>query len=79
MTSLDISKFKTVGEFHDAIRASEYTAPLALYQGLDSLMKAKSISFQDAYKFLADNKKIIIAGGKYFYDLSSSELWEKEG
>lgn len=75
--SLDISKYKTVGEFHDAIRASEYSAPSSLYQGLCSLVEAKKLTFQEAFKFLLDNKKIILAGKTYIYDLSASKLWEE--
>ncbi|MBU2028869.1 hypothetical protein KJ761_03185 [Patescibacteria group bacterium] len=74
---LDISKYKTTGEFHDAIRASEYSAPLILCGGLDTLMKAKGLTFQEAFKLLLDNKKIILAGKTYIYDLSASKLWEE--
>lgn len=74
---LDISKLNTIGEFHDAIVASEYTAPTTLYHGLSQLMKANNLTFQEAFRFLLDNKKIIIAGNKYIYDLSASKLWEK--
>lgn len=76
---LDVSKIKTVGEFHDAIRASQYyTASPDLYRGLKSLMKAKSITFPEAYQFLVDNKKIFLADNWYVYDLSANKLWEKE-
>jgi hypothetical protein len=74
---LDISKCKTVGEFHEAIRASEYAAPSGLYQGLCSLMETKKLTFQEAFKFLLDNNKIILAGKSYIYDLSASKLWEE--
>lgn len=75
---LDISKIKTVGEFHDEIVASKYTASPDLYRGLQSLMKVKNFTFPEAFKFLSDNKKVFITGNWYIYDLSASKLWEKK-
>lgn len=78
MNQLDISKFKTVGEFHDGIVASKYTASPDLYRGLQSLMKAKELTFQEAFKFLLDNKKVFVIDNCYVYDLSARKLWEKK-
>ncbi len=71
---LDISKYKTVTEFHDAIRDSEHTAPPAMYACLVKLMNTKGLSFQEAYNFLWERKLIFISGNFYFYDLKADKL-----
>jgi hypothetical protein len=41
---------------------------------LRSFMKKRSLSFQDAYNFLLDKKKIVLIGQSYIYDLSAQAL-----
>ena len=74
--SLDISKYKTVMEFHDAIRDSEYTAPPEMYRCLVKLMGQKGLTFQEAYNFLWEKKLIFISENFYFYDLKANKLFE---
>ena len=76
--SLDISKFKTVMEFHDAIRDSEYTAPPEMYRCLVKLMGQRGFTFQEAYNFLWERKLIFILENFYFYDLKANKLFEKQ-
>ena len=75
--SLDISKYKTVTDFHDAIRDSEYTAPPQMYACLVQLMEQKGLSFQEAYNFLWERRLIFISGNFYFYDLKADKLWKR--
>lgn len=72
--SLDISKFKTVTEFHDAIRDSEYTAPPAMYICLIKLMEQRGFSFQEAYNFLWERRLIFISGNFYIYNFEANKL-----
>jgi len=78
METLDISKYKFVGEFYENARKQGYTIPSAMCQGLSELMKTKDLSFQEAYNFLLKKKEIILEGKVYIYHLSASRLWENE-
>jgi len=76
MEKLNISDYKSVGEFYEDAKKQGYSVPLQICIGLSQLIKAKNLTFQEAYEFLLKNNKIILVGRTYIYDLSASKLWE---
>ncbi len=76
MDNLDILKYQSVGEFYNNARAKDYKVTTALCHGLSQLIKAKGLTFAEAYNFLLEKNKIILVGKTYIYDLSANELWE---
>ena len=75
INNMDISKYTTVTEFHDAIRDSEYTAPPEMCRCLVKLMNQRGLNFQEAYNFLWERKLIFVSGNFYFYNLKADKLW----
>jgi len=71
---MDILKYESVGEWYEDAKSKGYLIPLPMCLGLAQLMKKRSLSFQDAYSFLLDKKKIILIGQSYIYDLSAQAL-----
>jgi len=73
---MDISKYKTVGEFYEDIKKQGYSAPLCMCACLSKLMEQKGLDFQEAYNFLWERKLIFLSGMFFFYDLAADKLWK---
>lgn len=73
---MDLTKYKTIGEWFEDIKVQGYSAPLPMCHGLSKVMEKYNLSFHEAYKLLEGEGKIILKGKTFFFDLSASKLWE---
>ena len=67
--------FKSIGEWRDAAILAGYSVPLPMCHGLTVIMKELDLSFGEAFEWLVREKKIILAGKTYFYDMSTHNAW----
>ena len=72
---MDITKYHTVSDFYLDAQAHGIRVPTPLCLGLTQLMKAKNLSFQEAYNFLLERQMIIEAGRFLIYNMSACKLW----
>jgi hypothetical protein len=73
--SINISKYKSVGEFYEDMKKQGYFVPLCMCACLSKLMQQRRLSFQEAYNFLWGRKSIFLVGKFYIYDLTADKLW----
>ena len=70
----NLDKFLTVGEWYETMKLGGFSVPLQLCIGLSKSIKRHNLTFDEAYKFLEDNEKIILIGKCYIYDMTGDEL-----
>ena len=73
-----IEGFTSVGDWKSAANQEGYLVPLPMCHGLSVIMKELGISFQEAFKILAKENKIILSGKAYVYDMSAHNAWLQE-
>ncbi len=73
---MEISDYKSVGEWYDSMKAEGISVPLAACQALSVAMEKLSLDFPRAYGFLVASGKLILEDKTYILDLSVSELLE---
>ena len=74
---MDISKYKSVGEFYEDSKKHGYSVPLCMCACLSKLMEQRGLNFQEAYNFVWERKLIFLSGRFHLYDLTADKLWKK--
>jgi hypothetical protein len=54
---LDYKKYKTAGEFY---KANLGKVPIQMMHGISKFQEKENLTFQEAFKILLENKKIIL-------------------
>ena len=73
---MEISDYKTVGEWYDSMKAEGISVPLDACDALSQAMEKLSLTFQNAYNLFTNKGKLILVNRAYVLDLSVRELWE---
>lgn len=73
---MDISKYKSTGDFYRDAKVGGFSVPLPMCAGLSQLMQKKGLTFPEAYSLLSEKEKIILAGTTFIYKLDANKLWE---
>jgi len=71
---MEITKYTFIGDWREAAKVEGYFVPFQLCTGLAIAMKKHSLSFVEAFEFLAKHNKIFLAGQEFSYDLSGDQL-----
>lgn len=67
---MDISKYNSVGEWYKNAKENGYSVPLEMCRGLEKIMKEKNMTLTEAYDFLLKDKKAVLTGRTYIFDIS---------
>lgn len=67
---MNIDEFKTVGQWYHAMKAEEYSIPLALCHTLSMMIKEKKMTFSEAYNTLMSKNRIKIVNKMFIFDLN---------
>lgn len=70
----NLEQYKSVGQWYDHFRTNGFSVPLQLCIGLTKVMERHNFTFTQAFEFLEENGKIILAGRAFIYDMSGDEL-----
>ena len=73
---MEISDYKTVGEWYDSMKAEGISVPLDACDALSQAMEKLNLTFQNAYNLFTDKDKLILVNRTFILDLSVRELWE---
>jgi len=68
---MDLSKYKTVGEFYEDSKKLGYNVPLQLCHAVKIKMETENLSFQDAFNFFQSEGKIIRRGKVFLFDMTA--------
>ena len=71
---MDVSKYKSVGEWRDALIAQGWSIGTPACWALSRTMDVLGLSFQEAMDFLLRNEKLAFANQTVYTDLSWQEL-----
>lgn len=64
---MDVKKYETANSWFSAMRGEGYEVPIILCQEIERMMKAKKISFPEAYEILNSQKRISETDKKITY------------
>jgi len=70
----NLRQYKSVGQWYNHFKDNGYAISTALCNGLTKIMAKHDFSFAQAFIFLEEHGKIILAGRSFIYDLSGDEL-----
>lgn len=65
---MDVSKFETANSWFSAMHAKGYTVPITLCQATEKLMKMEKLTFEEAYKKLETEKRIIFKDNTILFE-----------
>jgi len=75
---MDIEKYESVGKWYEDMRSAGYAIPLAMCHGITQAMKELKMSFPEAFRLLEKNKRIILVGKSYIYNLQGHKGFKAE-
>lgn len=67
---MELTKYKSVGEWYEDIKAHGYTAPLTMCHQLDQTMKKYKLTFAETFNLFLTQNKIFVRGKMFIFDLS---------
>lgn len=67
---MDISKYNSIGEWYKDAKENGYSVPLEMCRGLEKVMKENNMALSEAYNFLLRDKKVLLTGKTYIFDIS---------
>ena len=73
-TNMDITEFKTAGEWYKKMKADNFTVPLSLYYALIKLMEDKHITLSTAYEELFNQGQIKIVNKNIIFNLNKNKF-----
>lgn len=75
---MNIQKYESVGKWYEDMKLVGYRIPPAMGYGITLAMQELNMKFPEVFNLLEKNKRIILVGKIYIYDLRGHKGLRKE-